>query len=168
MILLLQLIPAVADQRLKVAEPQRPLLLLCLLEAAALCIAVGAAPLAPPQIRQMAGSLLPQLYSSAEARLVQVFRRSLAFCCCLPLFAAGTCSSSWTVVAFFLSAVFPLRDHWLFRVVGQTSAPANIRAPRQLPVCIFSSVKLFVAPFLRCFQLRFLLVLRWCSEPLFG
>ncbi|CDI74072.1 hypothetical protein, conserved [Eimeria praecox] len=70
-VLLLQLVPAIANVHLKVAEPQRPLLLLCLLEAAALCIAVGAAPLAPPQIRQMAGSLLPVLYSSVEARLVQ-------------------------------------------------------------------------------------------------
>ncbi|CDJ62172.1 hypothetical protein, conserved [Eimeria necatrix] len=69
--LLLQVLPAVADMRLTVAEAQQPLLLLCLLEATALCIVVGASPVISSQVRQMASPLLPLVYNSVETRMAQ-------------------------------------------------------------------------------------------------
>ncbi|CDJ36082.1 uncharacterized protein EMH_0031790 [Eimeria mitis] len=143
--LLLQLIPAIADLRLKVAEPQRPLLLLCLLESTALCIAIGAAPLAPPQIRQMAGSLLPLLYSSAETRLVQspclgkVVQQQLSACAMLVLQLLLLDRGDW-----------PLLEKLLQRALAATASRALLSLEGEGAQAVCGSF-----PVLCCWGLRY-------------
>ncbi|KAL8450843.1 hypothetical protein Emed_002300 [Eimeria media] len=102
--LLLQFMPALADVQLAVLLPQQPLLLLSLLEAAAICLEGCVSPAASAQVQKMAAPILPLFGISVEGKLLQcrdypaVIRQQLRACSMLLLLLLLLQRGDWSVL----------------------------------------------------------------------
>ncbi|KAL8270900.1 hypothetical protein Esti_005194 [Eimeria stiedai] len=102
--LVLQFMPALADVQLPVLLPQQPLLLLTLLEAAAICLEACVSPAASAQVQRMTAPILPLFNISVEGKLLQcrehpaVVRQQVRACSMLLLLLLLLQRGDWPVL----------------------------------------------------------------------